>query len=552
MKSFIINCFLIMAAFCPIKAEQNKLDIRDNLTKAVLICLQLKNNSLVTGRAVVTNIPFETSFTSLQLSLELVDSILFEENEPTAINLLSGERLKGKIKDTSLEIESLVGRLRVPIQALREINVIHPDKIPAELKEGLLFYYSFNKNESGRITDDSGNDRAGIIEGTAWIPDGFQWGARRFRGDPDNIRAPNSSAINTLTFTLSAWVTTTNMPVRTEAGIFGKKKQYNDRNSFRLFLSSPDKISFIICGKHHALSTITAGAEPIQNKWGLVTVTYDGTRARMFINDKLAGETDVAKYTGNEYDLLVGALELDANQGNARGSWFGDIDEARFYNRALSEKETQRLFFSDMLRYKAFPYETLRKVDGAPAKDAAQATVYLNDGSMLKGAPDLKKIILHMDDIGDITFPLPLLHSVCHAAEDRQVTSTLKNGDIFNGTTDLKAFDFSAVFGKVSVPLAKMSAITFGESELISLAGSASKSAAPTIIPLLIKPPANEKEINALIADLQSKDDSHREKTARQLVQIGRPALPALKKLLKETNTDARWWVEAIIQEIEK
>lgn len=546
----IIGFCLAVVALCSAKVDQNKPDVKYNTTN-VLICLQLTNNSLITGRAVVSNVSLETSFTSVKVSLELIDSIRFEENDLTVVNLLSGERLKGKVKDAFIETETLVGRLRIPTRTLREINVIHPDIIPAELNDGLLFYYSFNKNESNGITDDSGNNCTGIVAGATWIPDGFLGGARRFRGDPDLIRAPNLPALNTRMFTLSTWITTTNMPLRAEAGIFGKGKRYNNRNSFRLSLSPSDKLTFIIFGEQQRSATITAGAEPIRNKWGLVTVIYDGARARIFINDKLAGEAEAVnvKYVGNEYDLLVGTSEFDENRGNARESWLGDIDEVRFYNRAFSEKEVQQLFFSDMLRYKAVPYEALRKTEGVSSA-AVQATVYLNDRSKLKGEPTLKKIILRMDDIGDVSFPLPLLKSVCRSEEDSRMIIMLNNGDVFIGTTDMKAFDFSSVFGKVSVPLAKMSALTFGESDLmLSTPGSVLITGMP-LIPPPIKP-VDTKEISALIADLQAKDGSRREKAVRRLVQIGRPALPALKKLLNETNADARWWVEAVIQEIE-
>ena len=129
----------------------------------------------------------------------------------------------------------------------------------------------------------------------------------------------------------------------------------------------------------------------------------------MFINDKLAGEAEAVdvKYAGDEYDLLVGASEFDENRGNARESWLGDIDEVSFNNRALSEKEVQRLFFNDMLRHKAGSYAAFGKT-GEVSKAALPATVYLNDKSKLKGEPALKKIVLRMDDIGDIVFPLPL------------------------------------------------------------------------------------------------------------------------------------------------
>lgn len=225
------------------------------------------------------------------------------------------------------------------------------------------------------------------------------------------------------------------------------------------------------------------------------------------------------------------------------------MDEVRFYNRALSENEVQRLFFSDLLRYKAVPYAALRGTE-ATAGGTAQATVFLDDSSKVRGVPALKQIVLRMDDIGDIAFPLPLLKSVYRFPEDSRTIIILKNDDVFIGTTDIKEFDISTVFGKVSVPLAKMSALTFGASEFMpSPPGSVLKAGA-SLNPPLVKP-VDEKEIGALIADLQAKDGAQREKAARRLAQIGRPALPALKKLRNEMNADARWWVEAVIQEIE-
>lgn len=244
MKAFgiIIGFCLALAALCAVRADQNQ-DVQYNPSN-VLICLQLTNNSLITGRAVGSNVSLETSFSSVKVAWELIESVRFENNDLTALNLLSGERLKGKAKDALIETETLVGRLRIPTRALREINVIHPDVMPAELKNGLLFYYSFNKNDSSKITDDSGNGCAGIMKGTAWIPDGFLGGARRFRGDPDQIVAPKSPALNARMFTLSTWITTTNLPARAEAVIFGKGKRYDNRNSFRLSLSPPRQTDF--------------------------------------------------------------------------------------------------------------------------------------------------------------------------------------------------------------------------------------------------------------------------------------------------------------------
>lgn len=548
MKSFIIISFLLAAgALCPVKAEQNIRDIPTN----ILVQLQLRNNSVIIGRAVAANLPFESSIASINLLWDLIDSIHFDKKDLATVNFLSGECLNGKITASTVEIESLVGRLRVPIQALLEITVITPGKTAAELKEGLLFYYSFDQNEYTKITDDSGNGRHGIVEGATWLPDGFSEGSRSFTGDPSRVRIPNSPALNVQVFTFSAWVTTTNMPTKDYAGICGKKNENSSRNSFRMFVDAQASLNFTIYGEHHAAATILTDPEPIRNKWGLIAVTYDGAMIRMFINGKATGEAVSAnvKYTGNEYDFLLGASEFSANQGKVRGSWLGNIDEVRFYNRALTAKEIQRLFSGDILRYKACLYKILQKTDSLPAKTVLQATVDLNDRSKLKGTPSLSKITLQTDDLGDILVPLPYLSSIYRAGADDQVIITLRNGDILSGRMQMKDFDLAVIFGKVSIPFEKVSFITIGDTALPPLPGRILKPMAP-----ISPPPAkqvDENEIYALIEDLQSPNDSQRQKAARRLVQIGTQALPALQKLLKETDGDIRWLVGAVIQEIE-
>jgi len=61
-----------------------------------------------------------------------------------------------------------------------------------------------------------------------------------------------------------------------------------------------------------------------------------------------------------------------------------------------------------------------------------------------------------------------------------------------------------------------------------------------------------EKAILAAIEGLRSPDYGQREAAARRLVSLGRRSVPYLKKALGSANDDTRWWIQAVLDEIEK
>jgi hypothetical protein len=61
-----------------------------------------------------------------------------------------------------------------------------------------------------------------------------------------------------------------------------------------------------------------------------------------------------------------------------------------------------------------------------------------------------------------------------------------------------------------------------------------------------------ETEIRDLVSMLKSGDFSQRESAARGLVSIGRPAVPALTILKEKAESDHQWWIQAILEEIDR
>lgn len=60
------------------------------------------------------------------------------------------------------------------------------------------------------------------------------------------------------------------------------------------------------------------------------------------------------------------------------------------------------------------------------------------------------------------------------------------------------------------------------------------------------------RDIRRWLPILSSRDFAQREEAARQLVAIGRPALPALAVTTQKADASARWWHRAVIEEIER
>ncbi|MFY7963963.1 MAG: LamG-like jellyroll fold domain-containing protein, partial [Chitinophagaceae bacterium] len=211
------------------------------------------------------------------------------------------------------------------------------------LSQGLVAYYPFN----GTANDASGNNNNPTFNNATLTTDrnGNANSAYHFNGIDNYMQIPNSGSLNT-----GSMVSVCVM-VKTLGFYYGLchgnqmvgKGIDNVNSNSNYYLRYSDLVNNCSGGVPDSTKEFFYGNNvgsvpkfPIQkNKWYSVVFTYDGAKARLYINCQLVGETSVLFNFNNSADLFLGKM-------NSSGFpyWLnGDLDEVRIYNRALNSDE---------------------------------------------------------------------------------------------------------------------------------------------------------------------------------------------------------------------
>ncbi|HET9119245.1 MAG TPA: PQQ-dependent sugar dehydrogenase, partial [Solirubrobacterales bacterium] len=198
---------------------------------------------------------------------------------------------------------------------------------------GLVGAWAFGEGNGTTTADSSGNGNVGTLTSATWTTLGRYGNAVSFNGANSVVRVPDSASLDlTSGMTLSAWI----QPTASQSG--WKTILQHESDAYFLNASNTDgplrpSGGGTFGGSTQYLSGPTAS--PV-NAWTDVAFTYDGLTARLYINGNLVSSRAMsgAIQTTNS-PLWIG--------GNSPyGEYFqGLIDEARVYNRALTQAEVQ-------------------------------------------------------------------------------------------------------------------------------------------------------------------------------------------------------------------
>ena len=199
--------------------------------------------------------------------------------------------------------------------------------------QGLIGYWNFDEAAGTIAHDTSGSGYNGTITGATWTTGKIN-GALNFNGSSSYVVTPAVSL--STTFSVSAWV---NPAVATQTGYARiVETQYNTG----LYLGTNakgTKYKFIVnsgrgsAGGCGGVSFGCAEGGAVTSGWHLVTATYDGTTAVLYVDGvRVASDTFTSPGTTG-LALYVGRYF----QGGY--SWNGYVDDVRLYNRALTVTE---------------------------------------------------------------------------------------------------------------------------------------------------------------------------------------------------------------------
>lgn len=180
-----------------------------------------------------------------------------------------------------------------------------------------------------------------------------------FDGIEDHIEVSNTSLLNTNSFTINVVVKATGGSgyrgiVSSKAPVF---------QGFTIYLNPQNELELWI-PKNSGQWSIIKGGELILNTWNQITVTFNGTIAKLYVDGKEVGSGAGTSRINNLAPFFIGAANGGSNNGIAPDpfSYFiGEIPEVIFFPSVLSENDRKRVE-----SYLALDYGiTLDKSNGA-------------------------------------------------------------------------------------------------------------------------------------------------------------------------------------------
>ncbi len=165
--------------------------------------------------------------------------------------------------------------------------------------------------------------------------------------------ADSASLRLTNTLTLEAWVNPSNqlsaglIPIISKFENPGLPSDGN-QSAYLLGLTNRGLVSFMVSATGSARTNTTLlTSQPLpENRWSLVVATYDGTELRIYINGKLAAQTNYSDsiFPGTA-SLGLGTIPSGSPSGNFRGL----LDEISIYKRALTAGEIEAIYNADLV-----------------------------------------------------------------------------------------------------------------------------------------------------------------------------------------------------------
>jgi hypothetical protein len=203
--------------------------------------------------------------------------------------------------------------------------------------KALMFYFTFDEDEGGKVTDISGNDIEGTFEGAVWSKDGKIGGAVHLENNQQFVEVdavPELDITDALTF--QAWFfpeesqgDSNLMGRRSSANVGGYCLQWSAQ-----FTGSPQIETWINIGGWKG-SRQKQTIEPDLEEWHHVSSTYDGDMIRQYIDGKLDVEFAPPKGKINSIEVV---FRIGKAQTGLDGM-VGLVDEVAIYNRALTVDE---------------------------------------------------------------------------------------------------------------------------------------------------------------------------------------------------------------------
>lgn len=237
---------------------------------------------------------------------------------------------------------------------------------PANVNDGLVAYWSFDDCSA---KDNSGNGNDGIVNGNPQCVNSIKNKTFQFDGIDDFIEiSPKSNVSRIGDFSISVWTNLTDFKTQSSnnrdrqyifdghTGFSTSTDTFETQGSFLIYDGNSDSsLQEIHNGIHYSINPTIALEQntsfTVKGKWIHLIFIRQGNADYTYIDGKLIQST-YSEYNSKQdisldmqHNWFIGtAMGNNPNYSSFNYSFYGLIDEARIYNRALTDTEIQELY----------------------------------------------------------------------------------------------------------------------------------------------------------------------------------------------------------------
>jgi hypothetical protein len=184
------------------------------------------------------------------------------------------------------------------------------------------------------LSDSSGNNRTLTNNGNVLFASGKIGNAAVFDGS--NHLDTNFSVNDNSAFTISCWSDCDSIQGGNNA-IFGS---FTTGDEIAILFGYSDGNSYASLNTADNGYVQLSGPPIISQEWMHLTLSYNGSKAKMYVDGVLYSEADCSGVVNAEPSIRIGA------DGNGGSNFIGKVDAAGIWNRALTEAEVAELYNS--------------------------------------------------------------------------------------------------------------------------------------------------------------------------------------------------------------
>ena len=210
-------------------------------------------------------------------------------------------------------------------------------------EQGLLVYYSFDRDGGDTVPDDTGGTRTGRVQGATWVADGARGGTYRFDSNAQCILADDTGLPRgDEPRTMAVWIKLNVLYPEMTTGLFQYGAfgpgHYNHMSGVGMdWRNGRDQYYF----SQYGGVALSEQKMTRPGEWHHLAYTYGGNGSHHLYVDGVPTD-GMSELQGPIDTVLAGTLIIGGTPG-AAGPNGGFLDEVRIYGRALSAAEIQEL-----------------------------------------------------------------------------------------------------------------------------------------------------------------------------------------------------------------